>query len=83
MLTLFSVQVLVSYPRSGNSMLRSLLEKVTGVVTGSDTRPDRILSRNLLERGLLVSWGDGLRISRCEASLSFSRLLPRYLIHDR
>jgi len=43
---------LVSYPRSGNSMLRSLLESVTGVVTGSDTRPDRVLSRSLLKKGL-------------------------------
>ncbi len=43
---------LVSYPRSGNSMLRGLLEGVTGVVTGSDTRPDRVLSRSLLKKGL-------------------------------
>ncbi len=45
-------QALVSYPRSGNSMLRGLLERVTGVVTGSDTRPDRVLSRSLLRKGL-------------------------------
>eukprot|EP00624_Nannochloropsis_granulata_P006779 evm.model.NODE_5140_length_16824_cov_22.923264.5 len=36
----------------GNSMLRGLLEGVTGVVTGSDTRPDRVLSRSLLKKGL-------------------------------
>ncbi|TFJ86491.1 hypothetical protein NSK_002148 [Nannochloropsis salina CCMP1776] len=33
-------------------MLRTLLEGVTGIVTGSDTRPDRVLSRSLLKRGL-------------------------------
>ncbi|EWM25143.1 Sulfotransferase [Nannochloropsis gaditana] len=43
---------LLSYPRSGNSMLRTLLEEATGIVTGSDTRPDRVLSRSLLKRGL-------------------------------
>ena len=50
----------MSYPRSGNSMLRGLLERVTGVVTGSDTRPDRVLSRSLLRKGLrgegVVDW---------------------------
>lgn len=44
----------MSYPRSGNSLLRKLLERVTGVVTGSDTRPDRVLSRALLRNGLKV-----------------------------
>ena len=28
---------LTSYPRSGNSMMRSLLESCTGLITGSDT----------------------------------------------
>ena len=36
---------LASYPRSGNSMLRGLLERRYGIYTGSDTRPDRTLSR--------------------------------------
>jgi hypothetical protein len=31
--------VLASYPRSGNSLLRKVLEHITGVITGSDTRP--------------------------------------------
>ncbi|CAM9908376.1 unnamed protein product, partial [Discosporangium mesarthrocarpum] len=43
---------LVSYPRSGNSLLRRLLEEATGVVTGSDTRPDRTLSRSLVAYGM-------------------------------
>ncbi|CAN0159257.1 unnamed protein product, partial [Phaeothamnion confervicola] len=43
---------LVSYPRSGNTLLRRLLESVTGVVTGSDTRPDRTLSRSLTALGM-------------------------------
>ena len=30
---------LVSYPRSGNSLLRSLVEACSGVLTGSDSRP--------------------------------------------
>lgn len=49
--------VLVSYPRSGNSLLRTLLERTTGVVTGSDTRPDRALSRELAEMHNLVGEG--------------------------
>lgn len=39
--------LLASYPRSGNSLVRTLLEKITSTVTGSDTRPDRTLSRAL------------------------------------
>ncbi|CAM9493516.1 unnamed protein product [Ascophyllum nodosum] len=44
--------VLASYPRSGNSLLRRLLEEVTGIITGSDTRPDRTLSRILSVFGM-------------------------------
>eukprot|EP00752_Nemacystus_decipiens_P006317 g5696.t1 len=44
--------VLASYPRSGNSLLRRLLEEVTGTITGSDTRPDRTLSRSLSVFGM-------------------------------
>ncbi|CAM9831411.1 unnamed protein product [Ectocarpus fasciculatus] len=44
--------VLASYPRSGNSLLRKLLEEVTGTITGSDTRPDRTLSRSLSVLGM-------------------------------
>ena len=52
------VTLLASYPRSGNSLLRSLLEKITNLVTGSDTRPDRNLSKSLsLEHDLV---GEGI-----------------------
>lgn len=50
--------LLASYPRSGNTLVRTLLENVTGSVTGSDTRPDRTLSLALAERHGLV--GEGL-----------------------
>jgi len=49
--------LLVSYPRSGNTLLRSLLEATTGFVTGSDTRPDRALSLALADRHDLVGEG--------------------------
>lgn len=52
------ITLLVSYPRSGNTFLRSLLESITGVVTCSDTRPDRTLSLALAEKHDLV--GEGL-----------------------
>ena len=39
-----NVTLLCSYPRSGNTLMRTLLEKITSTVTGSDTRPDRSLS---------------------------------------
>ena len=45
--------LLASYPRSGNSLLRRLIERVTGVHTGSDTRADRALGRQLKDFGLL------------------------------
>lgn len=43
--------LLVSYPRSGNSYLRRLLESSFGIVTGSDSRPNRTLSESLLKCG--------------------------------
>jgi hypothetical protein len=43
--------LLVSYPRSGNSFLRRLLETSFGIVTGSDSRPNRTLSESLLKCG--------------------------------
>jgi hypothetical protein len=43
---------IVSYPRSGNSLMRGLLETLTGVYTGCDTRPDRSLSQELQQYGM-------------------------------
>jgi hypothetical protein len=43
---------MASYPRSGNTLLRRLLEEETGVVTGSDSRPNRPLSQSLVECGM-------------------------------
>lgn len=51
------ITLLASYPRSGNTLLRSLLEGVTGIVTSSDTRADRPLSIALAERHDLVGEG--------------------------
>ena len=42
---------LMSYPRSGNSYLRQLLEKATGIVTGSDSRSNRTLAASLIRCG--------------------------------
>ena len=52
-----NITLLVSYPRSGNTLLRTLLERTTGYVTGSDTRPDRGLSKELAEQHNLVGEG--------------------------
>lgn len=49
--------LLVSYPRSGNTLVRTLLERTTGLVTGSDTRPDRSLSKELAEQHGLTGEG--------------------------
>lgn len=43
--------LLASYPRSGNSFMRKVLERETGIVTGSDSRPNRTLSASLLKYG--------------------------------
>lgn len=51
------ITLLVSYPRSGNTLLRSLLESVTGIVTASDTRADRTLSRALADKHDLAGEG--------------------------
>jgi hypothetical protein len=42
---------LISYPRSGNSFLRKLIEQEFNIVTGSDSRPNRTLAAHLLEFG--------------------------------
>lgn len=47
---------LVSYPRCGNSFLRSVLEERTRIVTGSDSAPLRSLSAELLKCGYAVSY---------------------------
>ncbi|KAL7536492.1 hypothetical protein ACHAXR_007200 [Thalassiosira sp. AJA248-18] len=52
------ISLLASYPRSGNTLLRTLLERITSAVTGSDTRPDRTLSKSLALDHNLV--GEGL-----------------------
>ena len=45
--------VLASYPRSGNSLLRRLLESMTGIITGSDTKPGRGMAELLRKDGLI------------------------------
>jgi len=57
--------LLVSYPRSGNTLLRTLIERTTGIVTGSDTRPDRSLSKELAESHNLVGEGLVYRSKTC------------------
>lgn len=49
--------MLTSYPRSGNTFMRSTLEKVMGLVTGSDCNIKLKLNLELMERGLE---GEGL-----------------------
>ena len=44
---------LASYPRSGNSLLRRLLESMTGIYTGSDTKPGRGMAELLKNDGLV------------------------------
>lgn len=43
--------LLLSYPRCGNSHLRTLLEQQTGIVTGSDSRTNRPLASSLMQCG--------------------------------
>jgi len=51
------ITLLASYPRSGNTLLRNLLERTLNIVTGSDTRPDRTLSKALALQHNLVGEG--------------------------
>ena len=48
---------MASYPRCGNTLLRSYLEKITGLVTGSDTDISHDLNFALMTAGLQ---GEGL-----------------------
>lgn len=48
---------MASYPRSGNTLLRSYIEKVMGLCTGSDTDITHLLNKALMTAGLA---GEGL-----------------------
>jgi len=48
---------MTSYPRSGNTLLRAYLERIMGLVTGSDVDIKRKLNSALLELGMV---GEGL-----------------------
>jgi len=51
--TFFFEKVLVtSYPRSGNTLIRSYLEKISGTFTGSDCDVRRPLNADLKSKGL-------------------------------
>jgi hypothetical protein len=49
--------VLASYSRCGNTLLRTYLEKIMGLITGSDCDMDRPLNLDLFNKGLC---GEGL-----------------------
>lgn len=49
--------ILSSYPRSGNTLLRAYLEKIMGLVTGSDCDIEKKLNKELMYLGLN---GEGL-----------------------
>ena len=53
--------IMTSYPRSGNTLLRAYLERIMGLVTGSDVDIKRKLNSTLLELGLA---GEGLADDR-------------------
>ncbi len=44
--------ILASYPRSGNTLLRAYLEKLMGLVTGSDCDITKKLNKELYDMGL-------------------------------
>ena len=49
--------VMTSYPRSGNTLLRAYLEKIMGLITGSDCDITKKLNVALMDLGLA---GEGL-----------------------
>ena len=53
--------VMTSYPRSGNTLLRATLEKIMGIVTGSDCDISKKLNVELMKLGLI---GEGLADKR-------------------
>lgn len=59
--TLDKMGVIVSYPRSGNTFMRLLMEQTSGLCTGSDSRPNRNLAASLLRSGFR---GEGIVDSR-------------------
>jgi hypothetical protein len=44
--------VLASYPRSGNTLIRSYFERITGIITGSDHNTELKLNKELFELGM-------------------------------
>jgi hypothetical protein len=50
----FEKTLICSYPRSGNTFVRKLMEEITGILTGSDCSPKQKLNKDLKEMGLLA-----------------------------
>ena len=48
----FDKVLLCSFPRSGNTLFRSYMERVTRIITGSDCNRSRKLIRELIELGM-------------------------------
>ena len=44
--------LLASYPRCGNTLIRTYIEQMTGIYTGSDCDRKRNLNKELYEMGL-------------------------------
>jgi len=44
--------ILCSYPRSGNTFIRKMMEEISGTLTGSDCLPKGKLNFDLYEQGL-------------------------------
>ena len=51
------IVVISSYPRSGNTLLRAYIERITGIVSGSDCDITKKLNQALMHMGLA---GEGL-----------------------
>eukprot|EP00978_Attheya_sp_CCMP212_P024491 scaffold76964_cov57-Attheya_sp.AAC.1 len=71
--------LLASYPRSGNTLLRTLLESLTSTVTGSDTRPNRTLSQSLVKDYGLMGEGLATIQSTTINDTNHSHFAPSYM----
>jgi hypothetical protein len=71
----------LSYPRSGNTLLRKYLENITGIVTGGDTIYAK-LDKELVDSGLV---GEGIFDERTWIVKSHypERFTPQRYFNDR
>ena len=82
---------MVSFPRSGNTLLRAYLEKIMGLTTGSDCditkvdigkNPKSAQKHNVVVVPTIILFQDGEEVKRYQADISFKMVATRKEVQE-